>query len=241
MKVVYYGSGDVSNIENFAGVITNSNNYTFILDNQVGEDNVVYNSIKKFNISKEDVLFINFDTMKPAYNFDIGNIINNVQIFQGGKKNFIVFLNRYLDSANQVNYLKELGSPSFVSMFESFNPGNSDAFYIDSGIVDLIIHGNLKTRRNIIDLVRDGKARGYSFNPNLITYNFKDSTESAKVEFSKSSPISDDERFDLRKLSRNISIFFSDHVILFWVFMVFFICLSFLFFLRVFKIGSKYF
>lgn len=239
MKVIFYGNDYNSIIEKFRSLIPNNIDHIILLDDVVGEDNVIYHSIKKFNITS-DVMFINFNTMKPAYNFDFSNILNNINTFQKNKSNYIIFFNRYLDSSNQTVFLKDLDSPDNVSLFESFNPGNSDAFFIDSGFVKKIINEDLKTRKQIFDLVRKNKGRSYSFDPNLITYNFKDSTDNVKIESSKSSPISGEDKFNFQKLNRNITLFFSDNIILFWVFIVFFICISFLACLRVFKIGSQY-
>lgn len=239
MKVIYYGKEDESLKDKFFDTFGNINYYIVKLDNKIGEDNVIYHTIKKYNIKDEDLIFINYDTMKPSYKFNINDIINNVNIYQKYKKNYFIFFNRYLDSGNQVKYLTDIPTIPYVSLYESFNPGNSDAFFMDKNIVN-IVHNNIKTKRELFDIVRRGIARGYSFNPNLITYDFENSIESNIIEFSKSAPITKNEYLDFEKLNRNISIFFSDHILIFWLFIVFFICLIFLIIMRKFKWMEKY-
>lgn len=239
MKVIYYGKENPDRKNKFIPIFGNSKYHVVILDNKVSEDNVIYYALEKYNIINEKVMFINFDTMKPAYKFELSNIMNYVNLYQHGKSRYFVFFNRYLDSGNQTKYLREISSPSEVSLFESFNPGNSDAFLLDGEVVNVIRNG-LKTRRNAFDLVRKGFARGYSFSPNLITYNFRDSAESNEIEFSKSCPLAKDEHLNFQKINENITLFFSNHVIIFWVFIIFFICLVFLIILRKFKWLEKH-
>lgn len=209
----------------------------------ITEDKVVLNNLDE----APQLMFVNADSMKRANISGVDNISKPILKSEEKSKNapYIVLFNRYLDSNLQTHYLGELGYDSEVSMFQSFNPGNSDAYYLSEKCVTLLKNlaspnGKYDSKRTLFSLIREGRINAYSFNPNLYTFRLEDSTQENNIQYFKSSPIKYDNIMENRRLDKNISLFFSDHIMLFWIFIVFFICSVFLLILRVFKIGSYF-
>ena len=197
----------------------------------------------RFLNESSTLMFINADTMKKNNIVGLDNISKIIlKIEDKSKKNpYVILFNRYLDSNLQTHYLGELDQSSEVSIFQSFNPGYSDAYYLSEKTVTLLrnlIQKDSKqdARRILFSLVKEGRINAYSFNPNLYIFRIEDSTLNNNDQAFKSSIIKYDQIMENRKLDRNISLFFSDHIMLFWIFIVFFICTILILILRTFKV-----
>lgn len=209
----------------------------------ITEDKVL---LKNLNESPQ-LMFINADSMKRNNVSGIDNISKPIIKSEDKSKKtpYVVLFNRYLDSNLQTHYLGELDSDSGVSIFQSFNPGNSDAYYLSEKCVTLLRslacpNEKYDSKRTLFSLIREGRINAFSFNPNLFIFRLEDSSQDNNIQYFKTSMIKYDNIMENRRLDRNISLFFSDHIMLFWIFIVFFICSILLLILRVFKIGSYF-
>lgn len=192
---------------------------------------------------QRDIMFINADDMKknPLKGSDIDEIYFEIRKKSSPpEKPFLILFNRYLDSPSQFHYL---GEKNDISLFQSYNPGNSDAFYLSSGGTKLMNEKiDMKTKdfkKKLFDLVRDGKINCFSFNPNLYVFDLAGSEKIDNIQYIKSSIINCSSLFEKKGLGKSISLLLSNHVLLFWAFFVFFICTIFIIILKTFKIGSQ--
>lgn len=246
--LVIYGR-DKSAI-NFASVsFSEYNKYMIVIDdNVITEDHVMAEALYN-NSFYSGFVFYNADTMKRVNIKGIGNfadIISRVNELVGSQPGTstssrqIILFNRYLDSNFQTHYLGEYSISSGVSVFQSFKPGNSDAFYVSPDAVRYLqgLYGgkfendNDGIKHRLFDAARNGDVNAYTFNPNLYTYRLESSIEESNKQYFKTSPINYDTIIETRRLGKNISLFFSDHILLFWIFIVFFICLMLVIFLK---------
>lgn len=248
LKIIVYGS-DKAKVDSIALTVKQYSVEKVILSvesegpNSLTENNMIF----KHLLAASQLMFINADSMKKNNISGIDNISKPILKAEEKSKKapYIVLFNRYLDSNLQTHYLGELNSDSGVSMFQSFNPGNSDAYYLSEKCVILLRNlacpnGKYDLKKTLFSLIREGRINAYSFNPNLYIFRLEDSSQDNNIQFFKSSIIKYDQIMENRRLDRNISLFFSDHIMLFWIFIVFFICTIFLLILRVFKIGSYF-
>ena len=185
----------------------------------------------------QHAVFVNADTMKrvPIVGTEsIGSVVDKVNDEVLLNKPFLITFNRYYDGGNQVQYVKEITNG--VSLFRSFNPGNSDCFYVSKGVVEHVrknYQGGDYIKK-VFSLARAGEFSCFSFNPDLYVFKFKDSPESYTVQQSKTSTYRPQSSFDI---DESVAKFFSSHLILFWIFFVFFVCTVFIILVKVFKIG----
>lgn len=247
LKIIVYGRNR-DKIDNICSYNKKYNCQVVILDNKITEDRL----LSMFLFESAHMIFINADTMKPARivgTDDIKRIIIKTENKAGIKHDspYVIFFNRYLDSNLQTHYLGELDFESHVSLFESFNPGNSDAFYLSKKCVSFLrlsfpnpLEYKSNIKKSLFTYIRDGSVDAYSFNPNLYVFRLEDSPLDFNDQYFKSSIITYDSIMESRRLSKNIALFFSDHIILFWIFIVFFICTMLILFLRILKIGSYF-
>lgn len=215
-------------------------------DLNITSENVVSYIVKTYP-NYGDYYFFNADTIKKVNVKGLENIdlvINNTKGYVNTNP-YIILLNRYLDSVFQTQYLGELTVNSGVSVFQSFNPGNSEAFYVPNAAMNIIKnmyklvtidHTKVNIKHAIFDKVRKGEFDAFSFNPNIYTFRLENSSAESDLQYLKSSIINHDKIMEERRLDRTISLFFSDRILLFWIFIVFFICVTLIITLKIFKL-----
>lgn len=246
LKIFIYGV-DKDKIDNISRSVKQYSVQKILLSsdnkNLLTEDKIILQYLHEAS----QLMFINADSMKKNNILGLDNISKTILKAEDKSKKspYVVLFNRYLDSNLQTHYIGELDYDSGVSMFQSFNPGNSDAFYLSEKAVTLLRNltspnSKHNSKKILFSLIREGRINAYSFNPNLYVFRLEDSSANNNDQVFKSSIIKHDQIMENRCLDRNISLFFSDHIILFWIFIVFFICTVLLLILRAFKIGSYF-
>lgn len=215
----------------------------FLKKSQYDEEFFCEEILSEKILIQRDIMFINADDMKknPLKGSDIDEIYLEIRKRSSPpEKPFLILFNRYLDSPSKFHYL---GEKNEISLFQSYNPGNSDAFYLSSGGIKLMREKiNRKTidfRKILFDFVKEGKINCFSFNPNLYVFDLAGSDKVDNIQYIKSSIINCSSLFEKKGLGKNISLLLCNHVLLFWAFFVFFICTIFIIVLKTFKIGSQ--
>lgn len=224
LRVFIYGK----NIDSINDMKKNfSDNYiqTVILDNEVTERKIVNYCLKRYTING-DYMFVNADTMKKVHIMGFNSINNSIEKIKNyiDDDKYVILFHRYNDSGINSHYLTDILYE--VSVFRSYKPGNSDCFLISEKAVEF-----LKDKSQTINYydeikkrVRYGEFDCLTFNPNLFTFRIEDSDLSAAIHQSKCSMLKSDESTNFND---KISIYFSSHMILFWIFFVFIICAIF--------------
>lgn len=215
---------------NFVGYSTQE----IILNDEILEKNIVNYCLGAYP-GVSHALFVNGDSMKNVNIVGSDNISSIIQKIGANTEDpYMVMFNRYLDSGVQTHYINEILKN--VSLFQSFNPGHTDAFYLSTKAIDSLrkINIDIKYTKKIFDFIHEGTMDCYSFNPNLYTFRIEDSSSSSAIQSEKTSILKTDK---IINFNQDLSRFFSSHLILFWVFLVFFICTICIIFLKTFKIG----
>jgi hypothetical protein len=186
----------------------------------------------------QGVMLINADAVKRinvAGTDNISTIITKIEsLLKSPGGPYMILFNRFQDNNVQTHYIGELVKS--VSIFRSFNPKGSDCIYI-SGKALPLIKSSIESGTNATDVnlfSRIDSIEAFSFNPNLYIFRLEDSAASSTEHQLKSSIIKCE---GSRSISKTIELFFSNHILLFWVFLVFFICSIFIVSLRIFKVG----
>lgn len=243
-KIFVYGKSEeyISNIRN------NLNTYStekILLTDDLSESMVVNHCLVHYPGAGQ-MMFINADTMKKvdiSGSESIRSVISKTESYlEDSTKPYVILFNRYLDCGTKTHYLGEIISS--VSLFRSFDPGNSDCFYLSTGVVSKLrdtfpnigsLH--LEMKRIVFTYIRKGIFDCFSFNPNLYTFRIQDSLVNSHMQYYKLSPIKHEETTNI---NNTVSNFFSSHIIIFWIFIVFFICTVLIIGLRLTKWGEQY-
>lgn len=222
VKYIVYGY-DKTKVESFRNKF---NNFTsIILDDNINEDNILDNLVKN---CFQGLFLINADTMKKnCMSFSIEEIIHKISS-KSCKKEFIIMFNRYQDSITQNYYLGEISEN--ISLFRGFNPGNTDCYYVSAGIISEFQNNEIDIKYKILSRCRKGFYNYYFFNPNLYIFKSENSELSGQMQVLKSNIYKEENKFDLDNYIKNL---LSTNTILFWVFIVFFICAVFTVILKI--------
>lgn len=185
-------------------------------------------------------VFINADTMKPVRirgMTSLIDIISTTESFLTPVGKYAILLNRYMDSNLQTRYIGEYNSTSNVSIFQSFNPQGSDAYYLpETTISHLRSKYSTNLEKDLYNDIKEGKISAYSYNPNLFVYTLENVTDSIKDQFQKSSIVDSTTILEDRRIEHRIGLYLSDHIVLFWIFIVFLICIVCIALLKVFRV-----
>lgn len=202
----------------------------------INDKNIINYCVKNYP-NTNHMLLVNSDTMKKVNIYGSEKISNIISKIKPYEDSFILLFNRYLDSGIQSHYVQEILKD--VSLFRSFNPSYSDCFYLSKGLVDKLkntLSPDLASyTTKIFDLVRDEKLECFSFNPNLYTFRIEDSTLTYSSHTKMSTMLKEETHINF---NQDVSKFFSSHIILFWIFLVFFICTIYTICLKTLNLGS---
>lgn len=238
--VVIYGQNK-EKIEEVALELSSYNVRKMILEDST-DDCMIVEDILKLYYTGSSYLIINADIVKRInikHTDEIGSIINKASKYLRDPNDpYIIMFNRFLDCGIQSHYLGEIVDS--VSIFRSFYPGGSNALFLSENAVKYIKNNDLDTIYNepikskIFSLVRDGIFDAFSFNPNLYVYRLECSSETNETQAQKCSVL---KSYDGDSISDTLTKFFSDRIIGFWIFLVFFICVVLIILLKIFQIG----
>jgi hypothetical protein len=209
----------------------------------INETNV-FNHYMTYNIDTHDVLFVNADSVKKVKiegTESLHYIINMIETKLKDINNpYVILFNRFMDNNYSTHYLGDISKS--VSLFKSFKPKESDCFFLSRNMIKVLKEKHLKNLYKGIDVkresfryVKDGLAEAFSFNPNLFTFMIEKSENVNQTQTNKTTLIKGDET---RSISKTLELFFSDHIIIFWIFLVAFVCTMFLVILKTFNLMS---
>lgn len=209
----------------------------------INETNV-FNHYMTHNIDTHDVLFVNADSVKKVKiegTESIYYIINMIETkLKDADSPYVILFNRYMDNNYSTHYIGDISKS--VSLFRSFRPKESDCFFLSRNMIKILKEKHLKNLYKGIDVkresfryVKEGLAEAFSFNPNLFTFMIEKSENINQSQSNKTTMIKGDET---RSMSKTLELFFSDHIILFWCFVIFFTCTMFIVILKTFNLMS---
>ena len=169
------------------------------------------------------VLFINQDRVKRVSlkTLTDESIVSAVAAVSTDPK-YVALYNRYLDRSLKSYYEKELEDG--VSLFRSYDPRGSNAFYISASLMDSFkTSGPPRYMKDFFQLIYNGSFPAYTFDPNIYPY---DLSKGLGDDVAQSSIVETRDRTRYRVLSQNVALFFAENLILFWVFVVFVIIIG---------------
>ena len=210
----------------------------------INETNV-YNHYLTYNIDTHDVLFVNADSVKKVKIEGTESLHYIISMIETKLKDinnpYTILFNRYLDNNFSTHYIGEINKS--VSLFRSFKPKESDCFFVSRNMIKVLKEKYLKDLYKGVDIktfifryVKEGKAEAFSFNPNIFAFMIEKSENINQTQHNKTTMIKGDET---RSISKTLEIFFSDHILLFWCFITFFVCSVFLVILKSFNLFSS--